>query len=82
VPQGFKLPSGLPKEPLCMPLDGNRPPVLAAIGAMLSHPLEEIIMVSTEEAIIFKFPLFDIPGVGIMVPMDEEELTSCGCRWF
>jgi hypothetical protein len=64
-----------------MPLDGNRLPVLTAGGAMVSHPLEVIIMVSTEEVIIFEFPLFDIPGVGIMVPMDEEELTSCGCRW-
>ena len=60
-----------------MPLDGNRLPVLTAEGAKVSHPLEVIIMVSTEEVIILEFPLLDIPGVGIMVPMDEEELTSC-----
>lgn len=64
-------------------LDGNRLPVLIDVAAMLLGPLAEIIEESTEDAtIIVEFPLCDIPGVGIIVPIGEEELTSCGYCWF
>lgn len=63
-----------------MPLLGNVLPLLAVSGIL--HPLEAIIEVSTEDVTIkLGFPPCDMPGVGIIVPMEEDELTSSGCRW-
>lgn len=74
----YNLPSDLLNEPPCKGTAGNRFPVLTVVGAMLVLPLVVFIEASTEEAtIIFEFPLCDIPGVGIIVPIGEEELTSC-----
>jgi hypothetical protein len=63
-------------------LDGSRLPVLIDVGAMPLGPTAEIIEVSTEDATcMVEFPPCDIPGVGIIVPIGEEELTSCGYCW-
>lgn len=60
-----------------MPPLGNRLPGLTVVGALAA-----INEASTEDAtIMVEFPLCDIPGVGIIVPTGEEELTSCG-YWF
>ena len=64
------------KEPPSMPLEISRLPVFIAVVAMLLLPA---IPVSTEDVIIiFGFPtLCCNPGVGIIVPAEEEELA---CR--
>lgn len=75
------LPSALLNEP-CKPPPGNMFPVLTGVADMLVVPPVVFIEASTEElAIIFEFPLCDMPGVGIIVPTGEEELTSCGYCW-
>ena len=64
------------------PPAGNRLPVLTVVGAMLLHALAAIMEVSTEDVTIkFELPLCDIPGVGIIVLIAEEELTACGNCW-
>lgn len=61
---------------------GNRFPVLTVVGAMLLDALAAIMEVSTEDVTIkFELPPCDIPGVGIIVLMVEEELTAWGNCW-
>ena len=64
------------------PPAGNRLPVLTVVGVMVLHALAAIMEVSTEDVTIkFELPLCDIPGVGIIVLIAEEELTTCGNCW-
>lgn len=61
-----------------MPPADNISGLLKDVGTMLLHPLEEIIEASIEGATaILEFGPYDIPGVGIIVPIGEE-LTSWG----
>ena len=69
-------PSDELKEPLCMPTEDPLP-VLTVVGAMLLHALAAIMEVSAEDVTI----KFDIPGVGIIVLIADEELTTCGNCW-
>lgn len=61
-----------------MPPVDNRLPELTVVGAIVLHPPAAIIELSTDDVTIRdEFPQCDMPGVGIIVPMEEEEFTSC-----
>ena len=65
-----------------MPPVGIMFPVLT-VGAILLDPVVGTIEESVEPVTItLEFPLFDIPGVGIIAPIAELLLTICGYRWF